>query len=82
MQNNDQPSAQPYDGPERRRNPIPLTDEHIERIAEVAADKAVQKMTEGAYKAIGRGVVSKLLWVIGVLTTAAFIWAAKAGWVK
>lgn len=70
-----------YNGPERRLN-LPLSDEQIEHIAEKAAEKAVRKMTLEAYQAIGRGVVNKAMWIIGVVATAALIWMAKAGHIK
>lgn len=70
-----------YAGPERRVT-LPLSDDQIERIAEKAADRAVEKMTAEAYKAIGRGVVNKALWIIGMIATAGVIWLAKAGHIK
>lgn len=71
-----------YEGQERRRAPFPLTDEQIEQIAERAAEKAVKKMTEQAYQAVGKGVVSKLLYILGVLTLAGYAWAMHNGWIK
>lgn len=71
----------PYAGPERRENlqHAPLTDDEIERIAERAAKKAVEMMTRDAYAAVGKGVVQKALWIIGVLSVAAFVWASQNG---
>lgn len=56
-----------------------LFDEDIERIAERAAKKAVEMMTRDAYAAVGKGVVQKTLWIIGVLSVAAFVWATQHG---
>src|SRR5262245_56955844 len=42
--------------------PVPLTDAQIERIAEKAAAKAVEKMTGQLYQEVGRSVVSKVLY--------------------
>jgi hypothetical protein len=56
-----------------------LTDDDVERIAERAAQKAVEMMTRDAYAAVGKGVVQKALWIIGVLALTAFVWASQHG---
>ena len=73
----------PYAGPERRQHvAAQLTDDEIERIAERAAKKAVELMTRDAYAAVGRSVVKKTLYIIGVLAVAAYFWASQHGLVK
>lgn len=67
-----------YGGPERRREPH-LTDAQIEAIAEKAATKAVKKMTDDAYKAIGKSVTSKFFTVVGVLTIVLIAWFQASG---
>ena len=62
-----------YNGPERRKE-VQLSDEQIDVIAEKAAEKAVKKLTEDAYKAIGKSVLEKLFYIVGVLATAAYFW--------
>lgn len=69
-----------YNGPERRRQ-VHLTDEQVEKIAEHAAEKAVEKMTATAYQAIGKSLVNRLFWVVGVLAVAAWLWAMKSGYI-
>lgn len=69
---------QPYDGPERRREPH-LTDAQIEAIAEKAATKAVKKMTDDAYMAIGKSVTSKFFWAVGVITLVAISYLQLSG---
>lgn len=55
-----------------------LTDREI-RIAELAAELAVKKVTEQFYAQVGRSVFNKALILLG----AAFVgWAAGEGWVK
>lgn len=61
---------------------INLTDEQIDIIAEKAAEVAVKKLTDSAYKAIGKGVVSRFLTMVGVLTLAGYFFAQSKGWVK
>lgn len=48
-----------YGGPERRRGA--LTEEEIERIAEIAAERALNKV----YSEVGKGVMKKIAWVLG-----------------
>lgn len=59
-----------------------LTDEQIESIAERAAEKAVAKLTDQVYREVGRGVVSKFVWIVGALVVALFLWAKTQGYVK
>lgn len=58
-----------YSGPERRQAPV-LTDEQIEHIAQKAADLAVQKMTTEVYATVGKSVLQKVFWIVGVIATA------------
>lgn len=61
---------------------IHLTDAQIDEIAEKAADKAVAKMTTIIYQEVGKGVVNKLLWVIGVIAVAVYSFLTAKGIVK
>lgn len=67
-----------YEGPERRREPH-LTEDQIEAIASRAAEKAVKKMTDDAFKAVGKTVVEKLFWIVGVLAVGMFAWMQATG---
>jgi hypothetical protein len=58
-----------YSGPERRTRQ-PLTDEQIEHIAQRAAELAVQKMTTDIYASVGKSVLHKVFWAVGVVVTA------------
>lgn len=60
-----------YTGPERRKE-IHLSDEQINTIAEKAANSAVQKLTDTAYKAIGKSVLEKLFYIVGVVFAAVY----------
>ena len=70
-----------YHGPERRRE-VHLTQAQIDRIAEAAADKAVAKMIDSGYQAVGRTVVQRGTWIVGLLTMAVLGWATSKGWIK
>lgn len=79
-----------YSGPERRRE-IHLTSDQIDRIADRAAEKAAakaaeraaeiaaQKVIENGYKAVGKNVVEKGLWIVGALALG---FGAARGWIK
>lgn len=67
-----------YSGPERRTQ-AHLSDEQIEDIAEKAAEKAIEKLTGDVYKAVGKGVVSKLLWIVGACAIGFWLWIKKQG---
>lgn len=73
-----------YSGPERRNaeGHIVLTDDQIEIIAKRAADQAVEKLTDHVYRQIGKSVVSKMFWAIGVLAVAFYFYAVSHGWIK
>ena len=70
-----------YDGPERRQS-SGLTDDDIERIAERAAELAVKKVTQDAYAMVGKTIVDKVVWVIGVCAVSLFFWLAGKGVIK
>ena len=70
-------SPKAYTGPERRTNP--LTDEQIEDIAEKAAEKAIEKLTGDVYKAVGKSVVQKLVWILGAITVGGYLYLKKVG---
>ena len=66
-----------YQGPERRLYPQ-LSDEQIERIAERAAQVALEKV----YTSIGKSVVSKFLWLVGAASLAVAAWMNGSGHLK
>lgn len=56
-----------------------LTEEQIEEIAERAAERAMKKLTDHMYKEVGRSVVSKLFWIIGVISVGLYLWLRQKG---
>jgi hypothetical protein len=56
-----------------------LTEEQIEVIAERAAVKAVEKLTNGVYQSVGKTVISRLLYFVGAVAIAAWLWLNKQG---
>jgi len=70
-----------YAGPDRRQCPY-LDETAIEEIATRAADLAVEKMTQSAYQAVGRSVVEKFMWLVGLCVTGLVVWAVGKGYIK
>lgn len=58
-----------------RRQPDCLTEADIDRIAEQAAQRALEKV----YAEVGKSVIKKFLWIIGALAVG---FAAAKGWWK
>lgn len=56
-----------------------LSEEQVEEIAERAALKAVEKTEARMYQAVGKGVVSKIYWIVGVSAVAVYIYLVKHG---
>jgi hypothetical protein len=67
---------------DRRKPSVHLTDEQIDEIAERAAKKAVEQMTNQIYMEVGKGVVKKALYLLGALIVGAGIWAKAKGWIS
>jgi len=63
---------------EERRQPVRICQEQIEEIANLAAERAAEKAVElikqDAYQSVGRLVIDKALWLIGVIAMGAFFW--------
>jgi len=67
---------------DRRKPSVHLTDEQIDEIAERAAKKAVEQMTNQIYMEVGKGVVKKALYLLGAFIVGAGIWAKAKGWIS
>lgn len=67
--------------PERRRCPLQDPD-FLLRITTQAAELAAQRVQQQAYIAIGKGVVSKFLYVVGIITTWILSWATSKGYLS
>lgn len=65
--------------PQDLHTPSTLTEEQIEEIAERAAERAMQKLTDHMYKQVGKSVVSKLFWIVGVISVGLYLWLKQKG---
>jgi hypothetical protein len=70
-----------YSGPDRRDSEthIVLTDDQIDAIAKKAAMHAVGQLTDHVYKQIGKGVLSKVFWIVGVIAVSLYLWLKSKG---
>lgn len=86
-----------YTGPERRRQPS-VTQEQLDslvervaqRAAELAAEKAAEKAAAKAaelvkadfYKTVGKSVVDKAIWALGIIVVAGYLYFRDKGFIK
>jgi len=56
-----------------------LTNEQIDEIAEKAAKKAVGMITAELYQNVGKSVVDKVFWVIGIVAVGLYFWLQSKG---
>lgn len=59
--------------------PTHLTEEQMEEIADRAAEKAVAKMTGKMYQEVGKTVVGKFFWIVGLLAVGIMAGIQVAG---
>lgn len=55
-----------------RRKFAGLSEEEIEHIADKAADRALEKV----YTEVGKSVLKKLAWIVGVIIVSVMVWLA------
>ena len=59
-----------------------FSESELDKLAERAAQKAVQKMTEEAYREVGKRTLRGVGYIAGVLTLAGIVWLANHGYLK
>lgn len=62
--------------------PPNLTDEQMDDIAERAATRAVAKITSDAYQAVGKSIVDKFIYIVGVCALGLYFWLQQKGYIK
>lgn len=50
-----------------------------EKAAERAAERAIEKLTDHLYREVGKSVVEKLFYLIGVCAVALYLWLQHKG---
>lgn len=58
-----------YQGKDRRTH-LPLTDEMLDKIAE----KAAKRVLDNVYREVGKSLMHKFMWALGVLGVAIAMW--------
>lgn len=66
----------------RREHCQMMEETAINEIAEKAAEKAIEKLTAHVYQEIGRGIVSKFIWLAGAITVGLSLWLNSKGLLK
>ena len=56
-----------------------LNDSELEKIAELAAEKAIKKLTNHVYQEVGKSVISKFVYVVGVCSVGLYLWLKSKG---
>ena len=59
-----------------------ITDEEIELIAEKAAEKAVAKMTTMVYREVGRTIVHRFFWIVGLSAVGLYVYLQQRGIIR
>ena len=60
----------------------PLTEEQIEEIAERAATKAISKLETHLYTTVGKSVLNKLAYLVGVIVLSVYFYLQSKGLTK
>jgi hypothetical protein len=61
------------------KNTSGFSDSQLDEIAERAATKAMEKLTNHVYQEVGKGVVRKLFWIIGAASVGIYLWLKSKG---
>ena len=63
-----------HEGPERRAYQT-ISEEDLDKIAERAAEKAFEKI----YSTVGKGVLTRLAWLVGAAALGIIYWLGSKG---
>jgi len=65
-----------------QRKTYTMTGEQIEKVAEIAATKALEKASSDFFLYVGKGIVARSFWIIGASGLAVYFWLQSKGIVK
>lgn len=51
----------------------------LEKLAERAAEKAIEKLTNHVYQEVGKSVVSKFVYIVGACSVGLYLWMKSKG---
>lgn len=67
-------------------DPIHLSPKQLDEIVNMAAERAARRAAELVkaefFQAFGRSIFDKLLWMIGAVVVALYLWAQSKGLIK
>jgi hypothetical protein len=69
-------------GGEEHRKIYTMTGEQVERVAEIAATKALTKVSENFFLYVGKGIVFRMFWIVGAAGLAVYFWLQSKGIIK
>ena len=62
------------------RQDCPLLDDSaLEKLAERAAEKAIEKLTNHVYQEVGKSVISKFVYIVGACSVGLYLWMKSKG---
>lgn len=56
-----------------------LDDSELEKVAELAAEKAIKKLTNHVYQEVGKSVISKFVYIVGACSLGLYLWLKSKG---
>lgn len=59
-----------------------LDESKMNKIAERAAEVAIEKLTAHVYQEVGKSVLSKFVYIVGAITLAGWFWLKSKGLVS
>jgi len=65
----------PYDELPEDQEPVHLTEAQIDHIV----DRAVERVFDKIYADVGKSVIKKLTWAVGLIVTALAVWIIGTG---
>lgn len=65
-----------------KRSKYTLTKDELEAIAERGAQLAFKKMTTEVFVYVGKGLLERALWILGLISVAAYFWLKEKGLIR
>ena len=59
-----------------------LSESMVDQIAERAAERAIENLTAHVYQEVGKGVISKMTWLVGAIAVGLYIYLKSQGILK
>ncbi len=70
------------DGESEKRRTYTLTHDQLVKIAEQGAQQAFDKMTKQVLTYVGKSVLERFFWILGVMVLGLYFWAQSKGIIK